>query len=63
MDKFFIRVGFTTVRPIIPDQHFTNVVVMADSANDAQLAAAQMVQAGVFDVQMVTSTQIVSVEV
>jgi hypothetical protein len=61
VETFFIRVGFTTERPVIPDQFFTNVVIATDKgANDAQLAAAQWVGSAV---EMVTSTQIVRVEV
>jgi hypothetical protein len=61
METFFIEVGFTTERPVIPDQLVTNVVIATDrGANDATLTAAQWVGSAV---EMVTSTRIVRVEV
>lgn len=60
MEIFTVLVGFTTVRPIIPDQHFAIVVIAATGADDAQLAAAQMVAT---HSEMPTSTEIVSVEI
>lgn len=61
METFFIEVGFTTVRPIIPDQFRTNVVIATDGgAIDACRTAAQWVGTCC---EMVTSTRIVCVEV
>jgi len=61
METFFIRVGFTVERPIVPDQFFTNVVIATDKgANDALLTAQQWIASGS---EMVTSTEIVAVEI
>lgn len=60
MDKFFIQVGFTMRRPIIADQFFTFVTLLADNATDAKLIAAQMVG---WRSEMVTSTKILMVEI
>lgn len=61
METFTVQVGFTTVRPIIPDQHFALVVVATDRGPiDAQLVAAQVV-AG--HSEMPTSTTILAVAI
>jgi len=61
VEQFTVRVGFSTVRPIVPDQHFHWVVIATDRGpNDAQLAAAQMVAGRG---EMPTSTKIVHVEI
>lgn len=54
---FAIFVGFTTDRPIQPDQHFARVIVAAQTDHDACLVAAQMVACN-RGVEMVTSTVI-----
>lgn len=63
MDKFYIRVGFTITRPIVVDEHFAFVALMADSEIEAHRVAAQMVSVSEFDVQMPTSTETIMVEV
>lgn len=61
METFWIEVGFTTSRPVVPDEHTAFVIVATDKgATDAQLTAAQMV-AG--HSEMPTSTRIVRVEI
>lgn len=61
METFFIRVGFTTERPVIPDQFFTNIAIATDTGpNDAMLIAAQWVGTCA---EMVTSTTIERVEI
>jgi len=61
VETFFIEVGFTTVRPIIPDQYRTFVVIATDrGVNDACVTAAQWVGACC---AMVTSTRVVRVEI
>ena len=61
METFFIQVGFTSVRPIVPDQHTAFVAVATDRGpNDAMLIAAQMV--GSHSV-MPTSTRVIRVEI
>jgi len=61
MEKFTIAVGFSTVRPIVPDQHTAFVTVATDRGlNDAFLVAAQMV--GTHS-EMPTSTRLISVEI
>lgn len=51
-----MRVGYTTTRPVVPDEHFTTVVVTAENETDAKLLAAQLVAARC---EMVTSTEII----
>lgn len=61
METFFIRVGFTVQRPVIPDQFFTNVAIATDEGPiQAQLIAAQWIGAAS---EMVTSTTIERVEI
>lgn len=61
METFFVEVGYTTVRPVIPDQFTAYVIVATDRGpNDATLLAAQMV-GGLCE--MPTSTRIVGVEI
>jgi hypothetical protein len=60
MEIFTVAVGFSTVRPIVPEQHTHHVIVAAQHPREAQLVAAQMVGGGC---EMVTSTRIVSVEI
>lgn len=61
METFTIDVGWTSVRPIVPDQHWSRVVVATDRGlTDAKLLAAQMVGAHAV---MPTSTHLVSVEI
>lgn len=57
---FTVDVGFTTVRPIIVDQHTHRVIVKADTDAHAICAAHAMV-AGHKDVTMVTRLDIVDV--
>lgn len=59
---FTVDVGFTTSRPIIPDQHVSRVMVAADNDIDAQLIAMHMVTVRP-NVQMPTSATIVAVAV
>jgi hypothetical protein len=54
---FVLDVGFTTVRPVIPDQHHARVVVSVHDEIEATLVAAQIVACG-RAVEMVTSTAI-----
>ena len=61
METFYIRVGFTVERPVIPDQFVTNVVIATDKGmTDACLTAAQWIACGS---EMVTSTRVVRVEI
>lgn len=60
MEIFTIMVGFTTARPIIPDQHFAQITLMADSLNEAMLIAAQIVAT---HSEMPTSTELIGVEI
>ncbi len=61
MEIFTVIVGFTTVRPIIVDQHFAKVIVATDRGSvDAQLLAAQIVAC---HSEMPTSTAIIAVEI
>lgn len=60
-----VRVGYTSHRPLRPDEHLTHVVVDAGSEAEARELAAQMVgtQVGPWmdrpHPEMVTSTQVV----
>lgn len=69
MDVFFFDVGFTTSRPVIPDEHVSRVAVCAPSLAQAMEWAALMVMRpaqphlGLPAVQMPTSTRLVRVEV
>lgn len=58
--EYVVDVGFTTRRPVVPDQHMSRVTVLADSDNDAICTAFAMVY-GRAGVVMVTSTTILSV--
>lgn len=61
METFFIEVGFTTSRPVRPDEHTHFVAVATDRGlNDALLTAAQMVAGRG---EMPTSTRLVRVEI
>lgn len=61
METFFIQVGFTVERPIIPDQFVTNVVIHTDEGiNVACLTAAQWIATCS---EMVTSTKVIYVEI
>lgn len=61
METFYIRVGFTVERPVIPDQLFTNIAVATDKGViDACLTAAQWVA---WCSEMVTSTRVEYVEI
>lgn len=51
-----VIVGFTTSRPVVPDEHFAKVVVAADSEEEGTLIAAQIVAC---HCEMPTSTEIV----
>lgn len=62
MDVFTVQVGFTSTRPVQPDQHTAWVQVAADTEQQAHLAAAQMV-AGWPHAEMVTSTTTLEVKV
>jgi hypothetical protein len=53
-----IAVGFTTVRPVIPEQDVHHVQVSADSEIDARLIAYAMVY-GRRGVVMVTSVSVI----
>jgi hypothetical protein len=50
-------VGFTTSRPIVPDEHISRVTVLADSYSGAMTTAALMVMRP--GVEMPTSTRYV----
>jgi hypothetical protein len=71
MEIFTIEVGFSTVRPIIVDQHKAWIIVEAASDIAANCLAAQVVATsatpggfrGLHGCEMVTSTKIVSVEI
>lgn len=43
--RFTVDVGWTSVRPVRPDQHTSRVQVVADSGEDAELIAIHMVAA------------------
>lgn len=58
---FTVQVGFTTQRPIIPDQFTRNVVCAGSTSVQAALSAAQIVGSH-DDVVMVTSTEILDWE-
>lgn len=63
---FTMRVGWTSQRPVVPDQHVSHVVVMADTANDAHLLAAYMLLGRRHPITgapcvMVTSTHVLDV--
>ena len=61
METFFIEVGYTTVRPVVPDQFTAFVIVATDrGVNDATCTAAQMV-GGLCE--MPTSTRVVGIEI
>lgn len=60
MDIFTIEVGFSTSRPIIPDQHIAHITLMANSLNEAMLIAAQIVAT---HSEMPTSTKLIGVEI
>lgn len=38
-----VLVGFTSRRPVVPDEHFATVLIASTDEIDAQLAATQMV--------------------
>lgn len=57
---FTVRVGFTVTRPIVPDEHYAWVRVLADNHLEATLVAAYMTICWPWCC-MVTSTEIVDV--
>lgn len=57
---FTIGVEFTTARPIIVDQHYAEITLMAKDLAEANLIAAQMVAT---HSEMPTSTILVRVEI
>lgn len=56
---YTVDVGFTTSRPVKPDEHTSRVTVAADDHLDAQWLATAMVS-GRHGVEMPTSSHIVS---
>lgn len=61
METFYVRVGYSDRRPVVPDEAVRYVVVATEhGAVDACLIAAQMVGCSV---EMVTSTQLLWAEV
>jgi hypothetical protein len=54
MRVFTFDVGFTTSRPVVPDEHTSRFVVLADSYPEATFLAAGMVMRP--GVEMPTST-------
>lgn len=61
MESFWVEVGYSSVRPIMVDQHSTLVNVITDAGlNDALLMAAQIVGG---HAEMVTSTRLILVEI
>lgn len=60
MDIFTIGVEFTTARPIIVDQHYAEITLMAKDLNEATLVAAQIVAT---HSEMPTSTTLIRVEI
>ena len=62
-DRFLyvVAVGFTTVRPVRPDQHTHTITLWAVNDSDAHLQAAQWVGSRP-GVVMVTRSTVVSVE-
>ena len=58
---FAVDVGFTTSRPVKPDEHMSRVHVAADTENEAHLTALQMV-ASRPGVEMPTSSRTYRVE-
>lgn len=61
MFQYKVAAGFTTSRPVRPDEHTHVLTLFAESDNDAHLFAAQWV-ASRPGVQMPTSTTILEVE-
>jgi hypothetical protein len=59
--KYLVDVGFTTSRPVKPDEHMSRVQVLAGSDHDAHLTALHMVS-GRPGVVMPTSSKIHEVE-
>lgn len=60
-EVFYMRVGFTVERPVIPGQFFTNVVIATDEGIEAaRLIAAHWVAACS---EMVTSVEVLFVEI
>lgn len=57
---FTVAVGFTTQRPVIPEQHLHHVIVTAQDDIEARLTAHAMVR-GHRGVVMVTSAKIINV--
>lgn len=53
---FTVQVGYTTTRPVVPDEHTAFVIVSAKHDREAMLIAAQMVGSLC---EMVTRTTIV----
>lgn len=61
MFLYKVAVGFTTVRPVVPEQHTSLVCLLAETDNEAHLTALHMV-GGRPGVEMVTSSTILEVE-
>ena len=59
--RYAVDVGFTTQRPVVPDQHVSRVHLMAKDDHDAHLTALHMV-GGRLGVEMTTSSRIHAVE-
>lgn len=64
MLEWTVDVGWTNVRPVMPDQHLSRVRVMADTAAEAEEIAMIMVNlhvpAGWAPCEMPTSSKIVA---
>lgn len=61
MLKYIVQVGWTSRRPVRPDEYVSRVVIMEDSDHNAHLTAAYMV-ANRTGCVMITSTKIEEVE-
>lgn len=61
LEVFTVLVGYTTTRPVVPDQHFAWVVVATEGGpTDAKLVAAQMAAC---HSEMPTSTSVIDVRI
>jgi hypothetical protein len=58
MHRFTVDVGWTSQRPIRPEQHTSRIVVMAEDGHDAELTALLMVAARPSCVMPTSSTVI-----
>lgn len=61
MREFTVDVGWTSSRPVVPDEHFSRVNVLAYSRTEAELIALQMVACRP-QCQMPTSSTVTSWE-